>query len=85
MARNIDPKRFGLHHSTQLEQSGEKLFTLIINRKSRIIMKDGKNILAKAARISAKVPGAVICLRTTAPVCGKTKKMLEENNVELCP
>jgi len=85
MVRSIDPKRFGLHHTTQLEQSGEKQFTLVINRKSRIIMKDGKNILAKAARINEKIPGAVIRLRTTAPVCSKTQKLLAENNVEVCP
>ncbi len=85
MPRTVDPKHFGLHHSTRLEQSGKKQFTLVINRKSRVIMKDGKNILAKAARIAAKVPGAVICLRTTAPVCSKTQKLLKENNVELCP
>jgi len=85
MARNVDPKRFGLHHATQLEQSGEKEFTLVINRKSRIIMKDGRNILAKAARILEKAPGAVVSLRTTAPVCSKTKKLLETNNVKVCP
>ena len=85
MARNIDPQRFGLHHTTRLEQSGEKQFTLVIDRKSRIIMKDGKNILAKAARIHEKIPGAAVRLRTTAPVCSKTRQLLEEHNVELCP
>ena len=63
MAPNIEPKRFGLHHSTQLEQSGEKEFTLVIDRKSRIIMKDGQTILAKAAKIRAQVPGAAINLK----------------------
>jgi len=85
MARNIDPKHFGLHHSTQLEQSGEKQFTLIINRKSRIIMKDGQTILAKAAKIRAQVPGAAISLKTTAPICSKTKALLADNKVELLP
>lgn len=85
MVPNIDPKRFGLHHTTQLEQSGEKEFTLVIDRKSRIIMKDGHNILAKASRIIEKIPGAVVRLRTTAPVCSKTKKLLADNDVELCP
>ena len=83
MPRSVDPKLFGLHHATQLEQSGEKEFTLVINRKSRIIMKDGRAILAKAARITEKVPGAVIRLRTTAPVCSKTKAMLRVNKVEI--
>jgi len=85
MVPKIDPKRFGLHPTTQLEQSGKKQFTLVIDRKSRIIMKDGKNILAKAARIKEVVPGAVVYLRTTAPLCSKTKALLAENNVELRP
>jgi len=83
MPRTIDPKRFGLHPTTRLEQTAEKEFVLVMNRKSRIIMSDGKKILAKAARIMAKVPGATIRLRTTAPVCSKTAALLEANNVEL--
>jgi hypothetical protein len=85
MPRKVNPKRFGLHHATQLEQSGEEQFTLVINRKSRIIMKDGQAILAKAARIREQVPGAKIRLRTTAPVCSKTTILLAENDVALCP
>ena len=83
MPRKVDPKRFGLHHTTRLEQTGKKQFTLVISRKSRIIMKDGRQILAKVARITAEIPGATVRLRTSAPVCSKTKALLEENNVEL--
>jgi len=83
MPRTIDPKAFGLHHTTVLEQSGKKEFVLVINRKSRIILSDGDKILQKAARIIEKVPGATVSLRTTAPVCSKTTALLKENNVEL--
>ena len=83
MPRKVDPKIFGLHHATRLEQAGEKQFIIVINRKSRIIMQDGRKILAKAARIAAKVPGATVSLRTNAPVCSKTKALLAENQVEL--
>ena len=82
MPRPIDPKLFGLHHTTRLEQTAEKEFVLVINRKSRIIMADGRKILAKAARIRAKVPGATIRLRTTAPVCSRTAALLQASNVE---
>ncbi len=83
MPRTVDPQLFGLHHTTIIEQSGENRFALVMNRKSRIIMADGKKILQKAARIIEKVPGARIFLRTTAPVCSKTRILLQENNVEL--
>ena len=83
MPRIVDPQLFGLHHTTVIEQSGENRFVLVINRKSRIIMADGKKILQKAARIIEKVPEARISLKTTAPVCSKTQTLLRENNVEL--
>ena len=79
MPRKVDPGLFGLHHATRLEQTGEKQFVIIINRKSRIIMQDGRKILAKAARITTTIPGATVSLRTSAPVCGKTRTLLEEN------
>ena len=83
MPCKIDPQKFGLHHATRLEQTGERHFVIVINRKSRIIMQDGRKILDKAARIAAKVPGATVSLRTNAPVCSKTRALLAENQVEL--
>jgi hypothetical protein len=83
MSHPVDPKLFGLHHTTQLEQSGEKEFVIVMNRKSRIIMKDGEKIVQKATRIIEKVPGAIVSLRTTAPVCSKTKVHLKANKVEI--
>ncbi|MCP3954373.1 MAG: hypothetical protein GY697_19480 [Desulfobacterales bacterium] len=83
MSQTVDPKIFGLHYTTKLEQSGNKEFVLIIDRKSRIVMQDGQKILQKAASVMKKVPGATIRLRTTAPVCSKTKALLKENNVEI--
>jgi len=83
LPHKVDPKLFGLHHATQLEQSGENQFVLVINRKSRIIMQDGRSILKKAARIKAQVPGAVVKLRSSAPVCSKTQALLQSHNVEL--
>jgi hypothetical protein len=83
MSHPVDPKLFGLHHTTQLEQSGEKEFVIVMNRKSRIIMKDGGKIVQKATRIIEKAPGAIVNLRTTAPVCSKTKVHLQANKVEI--
>lgn len=83
MRHSVDPKIFGLHSATKLEQSGEKQFIIVMNRKSRIIMKDGEKIVQKAARIIEKVPGAIVSLQTKAPVCSKTKALLQANRVAL--
>ena len=83
MLHSVDPKIFGLHPATKIDQSGEKQFVIVMNRKSRIIMKDGEKIVQKAARIIEKVPGAIVSLRTTAPVCSQTKALLKANKVAL--
>jgi len=83
MPEAVNPKLFGLHPATKLAQSGEKQFIIIMNRKSRIIMKDGEKIVQKAARIIEKVPGAIVSLQTTAPVCSQTKALLKANKVML--
>jgi len=81
MAKSVDPKKFGIHPSTKLEQSGNKSFAIVIDRKSRLIMKDGEKILDKTSKIKSSVNGAEIHIRTTAPVCSKTKKMLEDHDI----
>jgi predicted AAA+ superfamily ATPase len=83
MDKTIDPKRFGLHFSTRIEQQGDRQFTFRIDRKSRIIMKDGKKILANAGKIKSKVPGAVVTVATTAPVCSKTRQFLADQGISV--
>ncbi len=79
----VDPKLFKLPSSTKLRQIGANKFDIIIRRKSRIIMKDGENILTKAGKIKEHVPNAKVSLRTSAPVCGKTKSFLEKHSVSV--
>ncbi len=83
MAEFIDSGLFGLHSSTKLYQIDEEHFEIVIQRKSRIIMKDGQGILAKVNKIKKHVAGAEINLRTSAPVCSKTKLFLEEHGIAL--
>jgi hypothetical protein len=83
MAQPVDPKLFGLHPSTRLERSGNNKFSILIDRKSRIIMKDGKKILEKITKIKSHVRDAEVDIRTTAPVCSKTKEFLKEHGVSL--
>ena len=79
----VDPKLFGLHPATKIEKIDPLKFALVIRRKSRIIMKDGENILKKTARIQSHVPNATVVVKTTAPVCSKTRSFLREHRIEI--
>lgn len=79
--KKIDHRIYGLHARTVLESDGEDQFYVVINRKSRIIMKDARAILKKAETIKEKVPNAIISLKATAPVCSKSIQFLEQNDI----
>ncbi len=83
MNKFIDPKPFGLPPSTKLKQIDTTKFNLVIQRKSRIIMKDGEGIMAKVNKIKNQVPNAKVSLKTSAPVCSKTKTYLEEHGISV--
>jgi len=68
---------------TVLVQKGSDEFILTINRKSRIIMKDALTILKKVEKIKEKAKNASVALETSAPVCSKLIKFLEENGVDV--
>ena len=83
MTEQVDPKIYGLPPRTVLMKKGSNKFTLVINRKSRIIMKDALIILKKVEKIKEKVQDASIVLETTAPVCSKSIKFLKEHDVSI--
>ena len=83
MSKLIDPKKFGLHPKTVIEDIGKDHLTIVIDRKSRIIMSDGKKILEKAEKIKKELPKATVSLKTTAPLCSKTKAFLQEHKIEI--
>ncbi len=79
----IDPKEFGLHPKTVIEQTAKDSFTIIVSRKSRIIMSDGKKLLEKVNKIRQHRPGMKVDLKTSAPVCSKTVKFLKEHKIDV--
>ena len=83
MTKQIDPKIYSLPARTVLMKKSSDKFVLVINRKSRIVMKDAVSILKKAEKIKEKVPNASVFLKTSAPVCSKSIKFLEDNNIEV--
>jgi len=83
MIEQVNPKLYGLPPRTILMKSDTEEFILVINRKSRIIMKDALTILKKVEKIKEKVPTASVALETTAPICSKSIKFLEEKDVDV--
>lgn len=78
----LNPKDYGLPTRTVLEQAGDTII-IVMNRKSRIIMADGRKILEKARKIQEVDPTATIALKTTAPICSKTSKFLEDEGIRV--
>jgi hypothetical protein len=83
MSKTINPQQFSLPARTVIEKLGDKHYVLVINRKSRVIMADGKKIMEKAEKIKVVKPGAKISLRSKAPVCSKTIRFLADQKIEL--
>jgi hypothetical protein len=79
----IDPKRFGLSPRRTIGQLSQNHLVIIKDRKSRIIMKDGRQILSQIETIKSHEPEAEIGLATNAPVCGKTTKFLNEKGIRI--
>lgn len=79
----ISPKEYGLPARTVLEQLNNDTIAIVLNRKSRIVMADGRKIQDKARKITHVKPSARVVLKTTAPVCGKTTKFLEKEGIEI--
>lgn len=83
--REITPEKYGLPKRTVLTELAEGHLALVIDRKSRIIMKDGEKILAKVHQIKCVDSGMKVSLQTSAPVCSKTITYLAEEDVEVLP
>jgi hypothetical protein len=81
MTEQVDPKLYDLPPRTVLMKKDSNEFILVINRKSRIIMKDALSLLEKAEKIKAKETNAFVTLKTNAPVCSKSTKYLEDNGI----
>tara|TARA_B100001245_G_C22753795_1_gene364912 strand:+ start:267 stop:551 length:285 start_codon:yes stop_codon:yes gene_type:complete len=78
---NINPKTLGLTNQTKIISDGEQHYFILKDRKSRIIMKDGHQVLNQAKTIRKIISGAIISLVTPAPVCSKTSRFLKKNGI----
>ena len=79
----IDPNKFSLNKGVVLSHGPTNYIAIIINRKSRIIMKDGLRILEQAKRINAVLPAVKVSVETNAPVCSKTNRFLSYHRINI--
>tara|TARA_B100001105_G_scaffold57173_1_gene43632 strand:- start:287 stop:547 length:261 start_codon:yes stop_codon:yes gene_type:complete len=81
--KNIDPQIYNLSSKTQLQQNSSGDIYVVIDRKTRIIMKDGHRILTIACKIRLVEKQNTISVLTSAPVCSKTKLFLEKHKINI--
>lgn len=83
MEEFIDATVFGLSSRTKIIKKGKGYYRIIKKRKSRIIMKDGQQLLEIANSIWNKEKNAKVDLLISGPICGKTIAFLEQNSIEI--
>lgn len=81
MSCSTDPKTYGLSSRVTLHAVKEAHLALVIHRKSRIIMADGRKIMKKVEAIQSVNPKLQVSLMTSAPLCSKTARYLSEHGV----
>ena len=80
--KEIDSKIVGAPTRSVIGEDNSNHLYIIKNIKSRIIMKDGHKIVETVKQIKNKTNSSV-SLATTAPVCSKTRKFLNENDIKI--
>ena len=80
--KEINPKSVGAPTRSVIGQDNNNHLYIIKNIKSRIIMKDGHKIVEAVKQIKNKTNSSV-SLATTAPVCSKTTRFLNKNNIKI--
>tara|TARA_B100001123_G_C15336264_1_gene1032935 strand:- start:3091 stop:3441 length:351 start_codon:yes stop_codon:yes gene_type:complete len=78
----IDPKKYNLSTRIVLFKRNNEII-IVLDRKSRIIMKDGHRIIDQFQSIQNIEPGVSVSVFTSAPVCSKTRSYLNKNGIEL--
>ena len=81
--KKINPLEYNLPPRLNIQVNKKNELFYIIDRKSRIIMKDGVKIFNHVQEIRKKELSIKIILKTTAPVCSKTKAFLFEKGVSV--
>ncbi len=79
----IDSKKFGTGVRTPIGKTQEGQVFLIKDRKSRLIMKDGKQISDQIKKVKLLMPGSNVALATCAPICSKTTQYFADHEIDV--
>lgn len=79
----VDPLNYNLPTRTKLLKNGSGSLFIVIDRKSRVVMKDGNRVLNVAKHIKEVNQNTTISLLTSAPVCSKTKEFLLKHKISV--
>ena len=81
--KNIDPRKYNLSPRIRLQQNSINDLFIVIDRKSRIIMKDGYRIVEIVNSIQSAEKNSAVSVLTSALVCSKTRQFLSERKIEI--
>ena len=79
--KTVAPTHYNLSARTKLLMDEKGTLFILVDRKSRVVMKDGHRIVSIAERIKEVNQNKNISLLTSAPVCSKTEVFLNKNNI----
>ena len=79
----VDPKKYNLSSRVSLQENSSNELCIVMNRKSRIIMKDGYRILEIAEKIKQVENKRKVKVLSSAPVCSKTRDFLNKRGLSL--
>lgn len=81
--KELNPLDFGLGSRVKLVEISSDNLGIVKKRKSRIIMKDGNQILEIAEILKKQRPETIISLIVSGPVCSKTTAFLSTYNINV--
>ena len=81
--KTVDPKKYNLSGRISLQENPSNELCIVMNRKSRIIMKDGYRILEIAEKIKQVENKRKVKVLSSAPVCSKTRDFLNKRGLSL--
>ncbi len=79
----LDPLDYGLAKRTKIVEISNNHIAILKQRKSRIIMKDGLQIMEIVNKIRSVNTKLNISLIISGPLCSKTRKYLSDNDVAI--
>ncbi len=81
MNLNLDPKHYNLNSRLRLAKVSDSHIAILKKRKSRIIMKDGRQLVEQVNQIKSVNPALEVSIMISGPICSKTKNMLQEQGI----